>query len=253
MNAPLGTSISCRQAERLAVVTGGSRGLGHALCNELQARGYTVLELSRTAHRPDSAAIDLADPARSAATVRQLLRGFDLGMVREFLFVNNAATLGPIGPAARAPEAALLRSLQINLVSAVAVIASVLELFESSSARKVLVNVTSGAAQTAHAGLAAYGAAKAGMEHFIRCVAVEQAGCEHPTLAINVDPGALDTDMQSRLRAADASDYPGRAELVARHAQRELASPATVAAAIVQMARSDGLVPGARYRVRDHV
>lgn len=253
MIMPIGASVNCRQAERLAVVTGGSRGLGHALCAELQAQGYTVLALSRTAKRPDSTAIDLEDPAGCAATVRQLLRGFDLGQVRDFLFMNNAATLDPIGPAAHAPEAALLRSLQVNLVSAVAVITSVLALLESSPARKVLVNVTSGAAQTAHAGLAAYGAAKAGMEHFIRCVALEQARCVHPTLTINVDPGALDTDMQARLRAADPDDYPGRVELTARHAQGKLASPVTVAAAIVQMARSDGLVPGARYRVRDHV
>jgi NAD(P)-dependent dehydrogenase (short-subunit alcohol dehydrogenase family) len=83
-------------------------------------------------------------------------------------------------------------------------------------------------------------------------VALEQSRCEHPMLAINIDPGALDTDMQARLRAADPDDYPSRADFMARHARGELASPATVAAAIVQMARSDGLVPGARYRVRDH-
>lgn len=242
-----------RQVDRLALVTGGSRGLGQAMCSELHRQGYTVVDLSRTATGPDACALDLAEPAESAATLRELLAGFDLGRVRDLIFVNNAATIEPIGPVAAVPDAALLRNLCVNLVSAVALVAGVLALFETSTARKVLVNVTSGAAQTVHAGLAGYCTAKAGMEHFIRCVAVEQASHAHPVLVINVDPGALDTEMQVRLRAAEQAACPGRDGFVARHAKGELASPATVAAAIVQIARSDGLVPGARYRVRDHV
>jgi benzil reductase ((S)-benzoin forming) len=253
MSSVSDTRSSLRQAERLAVVTGGSRGLGHALCDELQNQGYVVLALARSASRPDACAIDLADPTLGSATLRELLGRFDLARVRDFIFMNNAATIEPIGPVSHAPEAALLRSLQVNLLSGVAIVASVLAMLESSTARKVLVNVTSGAAQTAHAGVAVYGAAKAGMEHFIRGVAVEQARTAHPMVAINVDPGALDTDMQARLRAADPDDYPARADFMARHAKGELASPATVAAAIVEIAHSPGLVPGARYRARDHV
>ena len=253
MNTPKTSHDGPRQAERLALVTGGSRGLGQAICGALRAEGYTVLDLSRTATGPGGCALDLADASQSAATVRELLGSFDLGRVRDFIFMNNAATIEPIGPVSHAPEAALLRSLQVNLLSAVAIIASALAMLESSTARKVLVNVTSGAAQTAHAGVAVYGAAKAGMEQFIRAVAVEQAQTAYPTVAINVDPGALDTDMQARLRAADPADYPARADFMARHAKGELASPATVAAAIVEIARSAGLVPGARYRARDPI
>jgi benzil reductase ((S)-benzoin forming) len=253
MSTPMAPRDALRQAEQLALVTGGSRGLGHALCEELRGQGYTVLALSRTASGPDVCAVDLEDSTQSAATVRELLCGFDLSRVRDFIFMNNAATLEPIGLVANAPETSLLRNLHVNLVSAVAVISGVLALLETSTSRKVLVNVSSGAAQKAHAGLAGYCAAKAGMEHFIRCVAVEHASHSHPMLAINVDPGAMDTDMQARLRAAEKADYPGRDAFVARHSQGQLASPATVAAAIVQIARSDGLVPGARYRVHDHV
>lgn len=253
MSMPTTSHEEQRRAERLALVTGGSRGLGKAMCGVLKDQGYTVLDLSRTAKGPDGCALDLADPSHSAAAVRALLGSFDLARVRDFIFMNNAATVEPIGPVAGAPETSLLRNLQVNLVSAVAIMASVLALLETSVARKVIVNVTSGAAQTAHAGLAGYCAAKAGMEHFIRCVALEQTGRAHPVLAINVDPGALDTDMQARLRAAEQADLPSKDGFVARRARGQLASPATVAAAIVQIARSDGLVPGARYRAHDHV
>ena len=47
----------------LAIISGGSRGLGRALCERYTAQGWRVLEFSRAAPHPYSVSVDLADPA----------------------------------------------------------------------------------------------------------------------------------------------------------------------------------------------
>jgi benzil reductase ((S)-benzoin forming) len=239
------------EVDRLAIVTGGSKGLGRELCAQLQAQGFDVRELSRSAPHPHSVQVDLSRPLESAQAIQQALTDVDLHSIREFICISNAATVGPIGPASGQTPESMLRSLHVNLVSSIVAVTAVMALLEDIAARKVLVNITSGAAQTAHAGLSLYGAAKAGMEQFVRTVAVEQGSRRYPFIAVSVDPGSLDTEMQSQLRASRPEDYPAVAEFVRRHERAELASPAAVAATIVQIARSEGLISGVRYHVRD--
>ncbi|CAM5792725.1 SDR family NAD(P)-dependent oxidoreductase [Rhizobacter fulvus] len=243
-----GTTAAVRQ---LALVTGSAGGLGRALCDELCDGGFTVLRLARRADHAQGVAIDLSDPVASAATLARCLAPFDLAALEQFLFVSNAATIEPLGPVEQSPVDALARSLHVNLVSPVALIATALQMLASSPARKVLVNVTSGSALSARAGVALYSAAKAGMEHFVRCLAAEQAHAVSPFVVVNADPGAMDTAMQATLRGAEPHAFPDAAHFAARHARGELADPQAVAAAIVRLALSDTLVSGTRRHVRD--
>lgn len=245
--APAGTA-SVRQ---LALVTGSAGGLGSALCDQLSAAGFTVLRLSRADRHAQAVAIDLADPAASAATLARCLARFDLAALEQIVFVSNAATIEPLGPVEHHAVDALARSLQINLVSPIALIATTLRLLAASTARKVLVNVTSGSALNARAGVALYSAAKAGMEQFVRCLAHDQAQAAAPFAVVNIDPGAMDTAMQATLRAAAAHEFPDAAHFAARHARGELAHPAAVAAAIVRQALAPTLITGSRRHVRE--
>ncbi len=233
-----------QRVDRIALVTGASRGLGRALCEQLATAGYVVMPLCRPV-------IDLADPAASAKALERCLQGLDLASIGEFVFVSNAATLDPLGPIEHQPAEALARSLNVNLVSPVALIGTLLRLLETSPARKLLLNITSGSAATARSGVAHYSAAKAGMEQFVRCLAADQMQATHPAVVVNVDPGAMDTAMQTTLRSAAPDVFPDGAQFAARHARGELADPAAVAAAIVRLAQSPSLVSGSRQHVRD--
>ena len=76
-----------------------------------------------------------------------------------------------------------------------------------SGPRKVL-NISSGLGRRAMASQAAYCAAKAGMDHFTRCLALEEALNPHGAKVCSLAPGVIDTDMQSALRAADGAGFP---------------------------------------------
>lgn len=239
-------------SSRLALVTGGSRGLGAALCDHLLADGWRVIEFSRSAPHPYSIALDLSDPAQARATVARTLDGVDAAGLSAIAVFNNAGVLAPIGPAAIAPAAALLANLHANLATPLLLLAQIVARWQHHPARKRLVNISSGAAQTPYAGWSLYGTAKAGMEQFIRCLAAEQADEPQPFVAVNVYPGVIDTAMQAEIRATPDAQFPARARFVQRHASGALRPPERVAAAVLRIAARDDLQGGERYDVADH-
>jgi NAD(P)-dependent dehydrogenase (short-subunit alcohol dehydrogenase family) len=61
---------------------------------------------------------------------------------------------------------------------------------------------------------AGYCAAKAGMDHFTRCLALDEALQPNGALVCSLAPGVIDTDMQSQLRGAASDDFPDQARFL---------------------------------------
>ncbi len=236
---------------RLAIITGGSQGLGLALCQQLAHNGYRVLEFSRSAPHSYSVQADFATPDTAQRQVATALGRFDSTQVRDLLLIQNAGTLQPMGPAARHSPQALLANLNTNFCIPIVVMAQVVAHFQNAPCRKVVANISSGAAHTAYAGWSLYCAAKAGLEHYIHALALEQALVAHPFVPISINPGVMDTAMQGAIRAAHADDFPDVARFVQRKIQGELRTPQAVAAAVCRIVSADSLVPGGRYDVVD--
>jgi benzil reductase ((S)-benzoin forming) len=234
---------------QLALITGGSRGLGHALCTQLLAQGWQVREFSRTAPHAYSVPIDLADPIASAATMAGTLNSLPSQELHSLLVINNAGTLAPMGPAAGHNSAALLANLHTNLATPVLLLAQIVAHFQALPCRKVLANISSGAAQKPYAGWSLYGAAKAGMELHMRCLAAEQHQQATPFLPVNIYPGVIDTDMQAAIRQASISDFPDRLRFEQRHTSGALQPPDRVAAAVLRIVALPALSAGERYEV----
>lgn len=232
---------------RLAIVTGGSRGLGAALCEQLLADGFHLIEFSRSAPHPYSVAIDLADPLDARAKSDAALVSIDASVVTELVVVHNAGTLDPIGPASRKAPSDIVANLNTNLVSPIAILAGVAAKFQDNSCRKVVACVSSGAALRPFSGWSLYDAAKAGMDHFVRTLALEQASLPHPFIAVNFDPGVIDTEMQALIRSSTKNDFPDVDRFIQRKEKGQLAPPAKVAASLVALLSRHDLVGGERY------
>lgn len=240
-----------RTADRLAIVSGGSRGLGAALCESWIERGWQVLELSRSAPHAYSRPLDLGDPAAAARTLAEVLQPLAARRWDEIAIVNNAALLTPIGPVADQPRDQVIGNLTVNVTGGVLLMAEVVAQFQASTARKTLVNISSGAALRGMAGWSLYCASKAALEHFVRSLAAEQALRAQPLVAINFDPGVMDTGMQAAIRASNAEAFPDHARFVERHRAGELRPPAVVAEALLRLVASDAFEGGGRYSVAD--
>ncbi|MDM0104662.1 SDR family oxidoreductase [Variovorax sp. J22R24] len=177
-------------APKVAAVTGGSAGIGKAICEDLLAQGYEVVSLARRPSGIDhpklhSIEVDLADRAATAQAVTDLVNRFELTTV-----VHNA---GVIRPALLADVKLddLDALVDLHLGCAIQLVQAALPAMRAKRFGRVVL-----LSSRAALGLATrtnYSATKAGMLGMARTWALELAG---DGITVNVvAPGPIRTDM----------------------------------------------------------
>jgi 3-oxoacyl-[acyl-carrier protein] reductase len=182
---------------RVALVTGGTRGIGAAIAQRLRDDGSTVVALGRNGADADVRA-DVSDP-------EQVERAFDevherFGPV--LVLVNNAGITAD-GLAIRMPAEDWASVVDTNLGGAFHCTKSALnDMLKERWGR--IVNISSVVAERANPGQANYVAAKAGLLGFTRVVAREMGKRNITCNAIT--PGVIETDMTAGLPADGLAD-----------------------------------------------
>ena len=222
--------------EKVAVITGASEGLGHALARELDRREWTLVLDARNASRlRDSArglerahliAGDVTDADHRAALAA---RAAELGGAT--LLVNNASTLGasPQPTVADLDSQVLVAVLNTNVHAPVELVRALLP--QLRAAGGTILNISSDAAVEGYPGWGAYGASKAALDQMSRVLAAEE-----PSVRVYaVDPGDMRTRMhQDAFPGEDISDRPPPEDVVPH-----------------LVALIDGDQPSGRYRAAD--
>ena len=235
---------------RLVIITGASRGLGAALAEQLLQPGTVMLCLSRQRHptlaqQAAQAQVqleewprDLSDSVAVADEVEHWLRGFDAQRFDQALLINNAGVIPTVGPVTGSGNAELSAALRVGLEATMLLTASFLRSSVAWRADRRVLNISSGLGRHAIAGSALYCGVKAGMDHFSRAVALDEAhraasGGPAAARIVSLAPGVVDTDMQWQLRSADAAGFPARDNFERLHASGQLESADVTAAKIV--------------------
>ncbi|OYT90166.1 MAG: short-chain dehydrogenase [Burkholderiales bacterium PBB3] len=244
----------------LTVLTGASRGLGAALADQLLQADTRLLCISRGSSASLAAkatalasraglaetllleqwTLDLADSAPVAQQLAAWLARQASPQLASATLINNAAVIPAVTPLAAAQSLELAQALRVGLEAPMQLTAAFLAATANWNCSRKVLNISSGLGRYAMASQAAYCAAKAGMDHFSRCVALEEAQHSHGAKICSLAPGVIDTDMQLQLRNTPATDFADVARFQALHAQGQLASPADTAAKILAyLARPD--------------
>lgn len=195
-----------------AIVTGVSRGLGAALARELLERGFVVLGVGRTANpslatdRYRFAPLDLAEAAAIDTLLAPAFQDIAADRPDSVCLLNNAATVDAIGVVGRLSSSEISSAIATNLTAAVALANLFCRVFTDTEVSRRVVNISSGAAETALPGEAVYCVAKAGIEMLTLALAAEQTA--QTFRAITVRPGVMDTDMQTFARSQPPQVLP---------------------------------------------
>ena len=235
---------------KLALISGGSKGLGAEIAKKYLARGFQVLEFSRSAPHSYSVAADFSDPRQAAAVMARELSVLAPLSFEEIVVVSNAGTVSPIGPASRKEPAEVAGNLNVNVTSAILFISEAIRQFQNQPCKKTIVNISSGAALMPFFGWSLYCSAKACLETFVRTLSLEQVAEPHPFLAISIEPGIIDTDMQASIRTSSERDFPDLRRFLGFQqsgALRPADEVAEIVLKIVQRNSGNGL----RYNVQD--
>ncbi|MCB8840219.1 SDR family NAD(P)-dependent oxidoreductase [Aurantimonas sp. VKM B-3413] len=217
---------------RVALVTGGSSGIGLATAIGLARQGAKVLVTGRRQEALDKAVnthvnvagliADVADPGDARRTIDEAVGRWG----RLDLLVNNAGA-GAIMPLGEADAEAIAGIVAVNVVGPSILAREALP--HLAATKGCIVNVSSTFGHKAGAGLSHYAASKAALEHLARCWALELAAQGIRVNAVAAGPtesGALtgmmglSAEQAAALEAAEREQIPlgrrGRPEDVAR-------------------------------------
>lgn len=240
---------------KAAIVTGVSRGLGESLAAALLARGFAVTGVGRASAERLAGAqyrfarCDLAQVAAIEPTLAPVFAEIAAARPRSICLINNAAMAGPVGALGTFESASGAEALAVNLVAPLVLANLFCRTFAGGSAQSLVINISSGAAESPLGGSGPYSIAKAGLEMLTRQIVADQ---QAPAFrAISVRPGIIDTGMQAYMRTRPRETYANVDMFLNFHASGQLVPPDVVAAKIVDRLVQGDVENGRCYRYMD--
>ena len=229
--------MSLPLTDKIALVTGASRGIGRAAALALAAAGAHVVAVART----QGGLVELDDEIRQitgqSATLVPLdiaesdgLDQLGLALHQRFgrldILVHAAAVLGPMTPVAHIEPKHWDRVVSVNLTASYRLIRATEPLLRASEAGRAIF-LTTGRVARPKAFWGPYGITKAGLEHMVRTWADELE--QTKIRAVLLDPGVMRTKMRAEaMPGEDPMSIPDPSEigpLIVELAQADLGLP----------------------------
>jgi benzil reductase ((S)-benzoin forming) len=236
----------------LYLITGTTRGLGAAMLAQVAATpGNLAICMSRgadSAATPANVHVDLGDTGSIAPAFDRVMAMLAGRQFESAVLINNAGVVVPVERFDHLDPALTATNINVNLVAPLLLTRLFAERTAGMAARRLVVNISSGAAKRAIAGWSAYCAAKAGLEMATRVAALEASeGLSICSLA----PGVIDTPMQAVVRGVASEAFPDVARFQAMKADGVLRDADEVARDIIALCASGKLTNGGNFDIRE--
>ncbi|MGE7603646.1 (S)-benzoin forming benzil reductase [Peribacillus sp. NPDC097675] len=241
------------------IITGASRGLGAAIAEQCLNKGDHCILISRIPH-PELAEkavmagaklsfiyMDLFDGSQLLPLIDKILT--ELDEESDIYFINNAGVIDPIKTVGNLEQENIEVSMRVNFMAPVVLADAFINRTKDWKQKKVMVNISSGAAKNSYHGWAAYCSTKAGLEMFTRVAGLEQEKESYPMTLISFSPGVMDTQMQETIRSADEKDFSDRSKFHAYKDKGLLRSPEFVAEKLLHLLEHTDLENGKFYEL----
>lgn len=234
------------QHRKVALVAGGGRGIGYAICQRLAAEGYTIVAAARTQNELDGLEMELLANGQSitchgfditdAKSVDTLIKAVVAEFGRLDVMVNSAGT-SYVSSVALSNLAKCEHVLQVNLMGAYILSRAVLRvMIRQRHGRIVHIGSISGTIGAAHNAM--YAASKAGVAGLVKSMALEVASLGITVNAIQ--PGTVHTELFEETHGARAKIKGITLEDQKREMEQDspikrLVQPAEIASAVAYL------------------
>ena len=214
----------------LLLLTGHSRGLGKAILDQfLLLENVQVLAISRSVSGLKKEGLEelSLDLSNLEELERQLPKLFPQGDFEKVILINNAGWIGEVKPVGKLTPSNIQKLINLNLSAPMILTDAFAKAYGELKARKIIVNISSGAAYKPLPGWSEYCTSKAGLAMFSKVAAEElkEKGIKVYSLA----PGIVDTEMQGDIRKAHEEDFPALERFLTYKNEGQLSTPEEVA------------------------
>ncbi len=242
--------------KKVLIITGGSKGIGKGIISAYVANDYHIISISRTVNQELSEkgvtqiAFDLTQTNEIAQQIQEIFHLLNATEIKKITLINNAGSLGQIGPLETLDTAKILEAVNLNTITPILTSAAFVNLTKDWKAKKTIINISSGAAQKPYFGWSVYCSTKAGLDMLTKTLAIEQLEVENGVKVLAVAPGVVDTDMQVEIRKSDKSSFKDIDRFLALKADNQLNDIETVGEGIFEIDHDDSIPSGAILRVK---
>ena len=223
------------------VITGTSHGLGEAIADEFFGPDVSVYCISRNVNKAlmDRAVAkgsrchyisqDLAETGAIEGIMDEIFTNIKAKKPHRITLVNNAGTVEPVGPLHTNKPDAMTAAFLLNVVAPMTLSSHFIKMSMGIAVPKVIVNISSGAAQRPVWGWSTYCSTKAAIDMFTRVTALEQEDRENPVKVLAFAPGIVDTPMQEKIRNTSHEEFRDRDTFISYKQEGQLLDPSAVA------------------------
>jgi benzil reductase ((S)-benzoin forming) len=211
-----------------AYITGTSRGLGKALAEVLLEEGWSVTGVSRT-NAIEHPAYRHVEADLGASWQEWLPDIFqEHSAAGKLVLINNAGMLGDVGYMGTLSSEALAQAFAVNITAPALLQNEFIRHYPQH--QKLVLNISSGAAQYPVDGWSAYCSSKAALDMLSEVAAHEAGLANRQDLKVfSIAPGVVDTPMQEQIRGVEQSNFSRVGYFRELKKDKQLADPREVA------------------------
>jgi len=237
--------------QKIAIITGASKGIGEGIALAYQQNGYHIISISRTKNENfqhiQQIEFDLSKSVGIKDLLNQIFDEIKKTKVEKITLINNAGTLGKIGKIEDITDIA--ETVQLNTTAPLILTSIFLKLTQSWDCEKTIINISSGAAVKPYSGWTVYCATKAALDMMTQTISLEQEGLVNGAKVIAIYPGVVDTDMQAQIRKSDKNSFASLDRFLELKATNALADAKIVGEQIFTAAHDNAIKNGAILRI----
>ena len=241
---------------KVAIITGGSKGLGYALTQLYCEREYKVVSIARGRSTFEHTNLikqiefDLGNLGQFEDLEREIFSLLDIASLTSLLLINNAAIIGEVKKIGAGSNQSIEQTLAIDLTAPLLLSSMFIRRLSGHDISLKILNISSGAALRPMSGMTTYCISKAGIEMATKAIAAEQE--ENSAFCIlSISPGVVDTPMQKEIRQTKEEDFKDVEIFKAFKSNNDLTSAVEVAEKIYFVGEREHLTSGDRVKINE--